>query len=79
MITYAVDLLSVLGKLFDNSLKPNPLFTATWEGLQGAYEAYERSGSRRFRHNNINSKMAQCGPTLHAGGMNEMVRVVLAA
>ena len=78
-ITYTVDLLSVLGKLFDSALKPNSLFTATWEGLQGAYEAYERSGSRQSLHNNINSKMAQSGQNLNAGGMNEMVRVLLAA
>jgi len=78
MITYTVDLLSVLGKLFDSALKPNSLFTATWEGLQGTYEAYERSGSRQSLHNDINSKM-QSGQNLNAGGMNEMVRVLLAA
>ncbi len=65
LITYTVDLISVLRKLFDVTL------TATWDGLRGAYGTYEQSGSRQRVHDHILSNTAR--GVLTKGGMDGIV------
>ena len=74
LITYTVDLLSVLRGLFDPGLTAS---SATWGGLQGAYEVYERSGSRQNLHSRIVSNIAPGGHVLNKVGMDGMVRELL--
>lgn len=50
LLSYTVDLISVLRNLFSTAL------TATWDGLQGTYGDYEQSGSRQNFHGRILSK-----------------------
>lgn len=71
LLTYTVDLISVLTNLFSTAL------TATWGGLQGAYEVYERSGSRQNLHKRILSNTVQRGHVLNKNDMSGMVRDLL--
>jgi hypothetical protein len=63
--------MSVLRNLFSTGL------TATWGGLQGAYEVYERSGSRQNLHGSILSNIVQGGHGLNKDKMSGMVRDML--
>lgn len=73
LVTYTVDLVSVLRNLFD--ITP----TATWDGLRGAYGAYERSGSRQRIHDSIFSNIARGGHPLSQGDLGGMVRGIFVA
>ncbi|KAH8998267.1 hypothetical protein EDB86DRAFT_825885 [Lactarius hatsudake] len=72
LMTYTVDLVSVLRKLFDTTL------TATWDGVQEAYGAYEKSGSRQNLHDRILSNIPQDGHDLKGGDVNGIFRVLFA-
>ena len=71
LISYTVDLISVLRNLFNTGL------TATWDGLQGAYEVYEGSGSRKNLHGRVLSNIMQGGHLLNKDEMSGMVRELL--
>jgi len=71
LLTYTVDLISVLRNLFSIAL------TATWIALQEAYVAYERSGTRQNLHGKIVSNIAQGGHALNKDDMSGMVRQML--
>ncbi|KAH9165399.1 hypothetical protein EDB89DRAFT_2233439 [Lactarius sanguifluus] len=72
LMTYTVDLVSVLRKLFDATL------TATWDGVQEAYGAYEKSGSRQNLHDRILSNIPQGGQDLKGSDVNGIFRVLFA-
>ncbi|KAH9032021.1 hypothetical protein EDB85DRAFT_2114962 [Lactarius pseudohatsudake] len=72
LMNYTVDLVSVLRKLFDTTL------TATWDGVQEAYGAYEKSGSRQTLHDRILSNIPQGGHHLKGGEVNGIFRVLFA-
>ena len=74
LIAYTVDLIRVLRELFDITLQPRLALTTTWEGLQGAFEAYERSASRQRAHHVISSQGEQI---LTVDGINRKVRELL--
>jgi hypothetical protein len=74
LVTYTVDLISVLRELFDLTLQPNKSLATTWQELKEAFEAYERSPSRQHIHNSICSKPAQGEQTMTADDMTEKVR-----
>ncbi|KAI9445970.1 hypothetical protein H4582DRAFT_2052101 [Lactarius indigo] len=64
LMTYTVDLVSVLRNLFDTTR------TATWDGVQEAYGTYERSGSRQNLHDRILSNIPRGGHGLKEDDMN---------
>lgn len=72
LLSYTVDLISVLRNLFSTGI------TATWDGLQEAYQVYERSGSRQNLHRRIFSNTKQGGHLLNKDEMGGMVREMLA-
>ena len=74
LIAHTVDLICVLRKLFDITLRPELLLTTTWTELREAFEAYERSYSRQRIHESICSRTTQ---TLTADGIGEKIRELL--
>ena len=71
LISHTVDLISILRNLFSTGL------TATWDGLQGAYEVYEGSGTRQNLHRRIFSNTVQGGHLLNKDEMSGVVRGLL--
>ncbi|KAH9070973.1 hypothetical protein EDB83DRAFT_304404 [Lactarius deliciosus] len=72
LMTYTADLISVLRILFDTT--PTP----TWDGVRGAYGAYEQSGSRQNLHDRILSTTARGEHVLTKGDMNGVFRGLFA-
>ena len=76
LITYTVDLISVLKELFDITLKPDLALTTTWNELKDAFEAYERSLTCRRIHNNIYSTTPQ-DQILTVDSLSQKIRELL--
>ena len=74
LVTYIVDLISVLRELFYFTLKPDKALATTWEELQYAFEAYGKSPSRQRIHNSIRSKPMQGKQIVTADNITEKVR-----
>ncbi|KAH9015511.1 hypothetical protein EDB85DRAFT_810210 [Lactarius pseudohatsudake] len=74
LMTYTVNLVSVLRKLFDTTVT----LTATWDGVQEAYGAYEQSGSRQNLHDRLLSTTARGGHVLTKGDMDGVFRGLFA-
>ncbi|KAH9032019.1 hypothetical protein EDB85DRAFT_1286833 [Lactarius pseudohatsudake] len=72
LMTYTAELISVLRMLFDTTLTP------TWDGVQGAYGAYEQSGSRQNLHDRLLSTTTRGGHVLTKGDMNGVFRGLFA-
>ncbi|KAH8998269.1 hypothetical protein EDB86DRAFT_2912058 [Lactarius hatsudake] len=72
IMTYTADLISVLRILFDTTTTP------TWDGVRGAYGAYEQSGSRQNLHDRILSTTARGEHVLTKGDMNGVFRELFA-
>ena len=49
-MAYTIDLISVLGSLFDFTLKPDLAGKTDWVVLKEAFEAYERSNNLKKNH-----------------------------
>ncbi|KAH9038296.1 hypothetical protein EDB84DRAFT_1479590 [Lactarius hengduanensis] len=72
LMTYTAELISVLRMLFDTTLTP------TWDGVQGAYGAYEQSGSRQNLHDRLLSTTTRGGHALTKGDMDGVFRGLFA-
>jgi len=77
LIAYTVDLIGILRKLFDITLRPGLGLMTTWKELQEALVAYERSLSRQRTHNSICSKLPLSGPILTMNRIGSMVHELL--
>jgi hypothetical protein len=58
-MAYTVDLIRVLESLFDFAIAPTLSGRTTWPVLKEAFEAYERSDSRRQTHRQICANFQQ--------------------
>jgi hypothetical protein len=72
-MAYTVDLILVLKSLFDFTLKPGLEGTPTWEVLQDAFEAYERSDSRRHIHDSVSSNFQRSERILDQDSISKKV------
>ncbi|KAJ6562959.1 hypothetical protein B0H10DRAFT_2364365 [Mycena sp. CBHHK59/15] len=61
LIAYTVDLILVLEELFKITLQPNLSGRISWDALQEAFEAYQRSTSQRSVHSGVRALVEQCG------------------
>ena len=79
LIAYTVDLISVLRKLFDITLRgrsPGSTITITWAELQGAFQEYE--DSRKRIHARIGSEeRTRDESTMSEDDLRERVRELL--
>ena len=56
LIAYIVDLIKVLIKLFNITIRAELALTTTVSSLEEAFDAYEKSPSRQSIHDSIRSK-----------------------
>jgi hypothetical protein len=72
-MAYTVDLILVLKSLFDFTLRPSLVGTPTWEVLQNAFEAYERSDSRRHIHDSVSPNFQRSERILDQGSISKKI------
>ena len=73
LIAYIVDLIKVLTELFKITISVKLALTTTWDSLQEAFEAYEKSTSRQKIHERIRSMK----PMLTTGEIREEIHQLL--
>ncbi|KAF8552617.1 hypothetical protein OG21DRAFT_103128 [Imleria badia] len=77
LMTYTIDLVSVLKSLFDFTLKPDLAGTTNWDVLKEAFEDYERSNKRKEFHDYCQSLYGRNNQILTRDIFREAVKRLL--